>query len=113
MEKAFIGVDFDGTLATYDRYVGPSVVGEPIVKMVEKVKRRLKKKRLVKIFTARVHPSHTVEDIAAAREAITAWCVEHIGQALEIICDKHPKMYEIWDDKAVAVQKNTGECLRW
>ncbi len=30
--SGWIGVDFDGTLATYDGWKGPSVLGEPIPK---------------------------------------------------------------------------------
>ena len=107
--KGYIGVDFDGTLATYERYEGPTVCGKPIEKMVNRVKRWLSEGKTVKIFTARVAPDHPLVEQVAAEDAIKSWCLEHIGEELEVTCIKYASMYEFWDDKAVGVQKNTGE----
>jgi hypothetical protein len=110
-QKGYIGVDFDGTLATYDRYRGPLVLGEPIKLMVERVKEWLRQGKNVKIFTARVSPDHSENDISTSKIAIQKWCKNNIGQELEVTCIKYPNMYEFWDDKAVSVEKNTGEII--
>ena len=108
----FIGVDFDGTLSKYDRFVSPSHTGDPVLPMVNRVQKWLREGKNVKIFTARVSLSHTEEERTEARLAIENWCLTYIGQQLEVIADKDPKMYELWDDKAVSVQKNTGHDMR-
>lgn len=107
--KGFIGVDFDGTLSSYDKYEGPTKTGDPIMPMVDRVKRWLKAGKNVSIFTARVAPAHTITEIAQAESAIEEWCEKHIGQKLPITAIKSPHMYELWDDKAVGVEKNTGK----
>jgi len=63
------------------------------------------------IFTARVYVggSHTSADAEVSRQAIRQWCMEQFGQELEVTCEKDPDIEEIWDDRAVRVEKNTGE----
>lgn len=127
----WIGVDFDGTLATYGTWAGASHVGEPIAPMVERVKRWLAEGREVRVFTARMFPQTVPvndENVAAvvgalqhlggrwgeagvAIDAIRAWCRQHIGQTLTITCVKDYGMVELWDDRAVQVRANTGEML--
>lgn len=104
--QGWIGVDFDGTLAYYDKWVGPHHCGAPIDSMVERVKTWLEDGHTVKIFTARVSIPDQAE---GARAAVTAWCIEHIGRALEVTCIKDTMMLELWDDRCVQVIKNTGE----
>jgi hypothetical protein len=101
------GVDFDGTLAFYETFEGPDVLGEPIPEMVERVKRWLAQGDDVAICTARVHPSHG-DEASVSEVAIRNWCVEHLGQELEVTCMKDPLMEEIWDDRAVRVTANEG-----
>jgi DNA mismatch repair protein MutH len=106
----YIAVDFDRTLATYDHYEGPNKFGKPIPKMVERVKKWLAKGIEVRIMTARVsNANHDYEDIQKARVAIQKWCLEHVGKALEVTCEKDYAMMELWDDRAVGVIPNTGE----
>jgi hypothetical protein len=50
----WVGVDLDGTLATYNTWEGPEHIGEPIPEMVERVKAWRRDGRAVRIFTARV-----------------------------------------------------------
>lgn len=69
----WIGVDFDGTLATYGTWAGASHVGEPIAPMVERVKRWLAEGREVRVFTARIHPLDTC---VAPTEKVVATEVE-------------------------------------
>lgn len=104
----WIGVDLDGTLAEYDEWRGIEHVGAPISAMVERVKRWLEEGRSVKVFTARV--SHA-EERDAVIEAIDAWCQEHIGQILPVTNVKDFGMDELWDDRAVTVEPNTGRAL--
>ena len=57
-KRGHILVDLDGTLAIYNGYVGPTHIGEPVPKMLERVKSWLADGKTVKIFTARAHPAH-------------------------------------------------------
>lgn len=125
MSEAWIGVDFDGTLAEYHGWKNELHVGKPIAPMVERVKRWLAEGRKVRIFTARVWPYVEVidpddvlfsdaEDLnakkaAAAVQVIRGWCEAHLGQALPITCVKDWDMIELWDDRCVQVRANTGE----
>lgn len=108
MARGYIGVDLDGTLAVYEEWRGPAHIGPPIPIMVERVKRWLAAGNEVRIFTARAsHP----EESKVAIPAIKAWCLKHIGVELEVTCVKHYSMIEYWDDRAVAVESNSGEVL--
>lgn len=40
--------------------------------------------------------------------AIHSWCKQYIGQALAVTCVKDYRMFELWDDRAVQVEPNTG-----
>lgn len=126
--SAWIGVDFDGTLAEYGTWVDPMHCGKPIAPMVERVKRWLSEGRTVRIFTARIHPLDRCimpdEVVTAAPAtgvivnradeaklsvlAIRAWCLAHIGEVLPITNVKDYGMIELWDDRAVQVRANTG-----
>ena len=104
--EPWIGVDLDGTLAQYDKYDGTNI-GEPIEPMLTRIKLWLAEGAKVKIFTARV--SH--DEDGEHRRAIDKWCDKHIGQKLETTCTKDFGMVELWDDRAVAVEKNTGKAV--
>jgi hypothetical protein len=107
MTKGWIGVDFDGTLAkTMDwKSHNDGNVGEPIWPMVERVKQWLREDREVRIFTARAGLNADEKHI----EQIDAFCIEHFGIPLPITCSKDFNMIELWDDRAVQVEVNTGE----
>lgn len=106
------GVDLDGTLAVYNKWEGPLVIGAPVPKMVERVRGWLEQKRDVRIFTARVSPislhTNKVTREAVVR-AIMDWCFEHVGARLPVTCEKDLGMLELWDDRCVQVVHNTGE----
>jgi hypothetical protein len=112
--SAWIGVDLDGTLAVYDGWKGPGHIGDPVPLMVERVRRWLSEGRTVKIFTARV-AGHGLPLVGGGWEdAITPikdWCHQHLGQELEITNVKDYGMTELWDDRAVSVECNTGMAL--
>jgi len=103
----WIGVDLDGTLAKYDGFKGPTVIGEPLAPMVDRVKGWLKEGKTVKILTARVSEDPTGE----AKKAIEDWTEKHIGTRLEATDVKDAGMTHLYDDRAVPVERNTGELL--
>lgn len=75
----------------------------------------------VRIVTARVGASGvvlrdgTVDDQCNAekqRALVDAWCVEHIGQSLPITHGKDVMLIELWDDRVVQVERDTGARIR-
>jgi hypothetical protein len=107
-KTGWIGVDLDGCLAKYEGWVNAGHVGEPVPKMLARVKCWLAEGIEVRIFTARVGPQKDVNEAIRAREAIDKWCLEHLGQTLEITATKDFSCFQMWDDRAVQVIPNTG-----
>src|SRR5512139_3162948 len=112
MSEKWIGVDFDGTLATYSKQQGTGL-GEPIPLMVERVKRWLAGGIEVRVVTARVSSRNETnrlkngEDMweaGADRAAIEPWCEQNIGQKIHVTAEKVYAMKELWDDGAVSVE---------
>jgi hypothetical protein len=103
----WIGIDLDGTLAEYHGWVHELHIGNPIPAMVERIKSWLAEGKAVKIFTARIAPMNG-RDMSEVARAIELWCEEHIGQVLPIVYWKDHNMIELWDDRCVQVQRNTG-----
>jgi hypothetical protein len=125
MSRGWIGVDLDGTLAEYTNWAGPTEIGKPIPLMLARVRAWLDAGKEVRIFTARVYPlgylpgdlippadqhifNYEQRVAFAAAHAIHVWCVEHLGRTLPLTCIKDYHMQELWDDRAVQVEKNTG-----
>ncbi len=110
--SGWIGVDLDGTLAQYDGWKGPEHIGAPIPAMVDRVKRWLSDGREVRVFTARawvlLGSAEQQAEGQSIVKAIDAWCAQHIGQTLPVTCIKDFGMIELWDDRAVQVEANTG-----
>ena len=105
--NGWIGVDFDGTLATYNKGMAP-LLGDPIPQMVERIKKWRAKDIEVRIVTARAsHPEFKLAALLAMQE----WCLTHLGEVLEIGCTKTYEMIELWDDRAVQVETNTGKVI--
>jgi hypothetical protein len=112
----WIGVDLDGTLAQYDHWRGEDHIGAPIPAMVERVKAWRAEGREVRIFTARVYEPWVIENgfhtapitKGEAIGFIEAWCAEHLGEVLPIVYMKDSGMIELWDDRCVQVEPNTG-----
>jgi hypothetical protein len=123
------GFALDRTLARYDHWVSPEHIGEPLAPMLEKLKQYLAEGKRCKIFTARVWFDRVLSDVARnrathrpevqaardrraeahrARRAIEDWCVKHVGQKLDVTCQKDPWCLEIWDDIAQPVIANVG-----
>ncbi|MGH2940340.1 MAG: hypothetical protein ACRDPE_19715 [Solirubrobacterales bacterium] len=110
-KRGWIGVDLDGTLAEYDHWEGATVLGAPIPAMVERVKGWLEEGWEVRIFTARAFPEVGRENHDEVIAAIEDWCQEHVGHVMPVTCVKDFGMAELWDDRAVAVEANTGRPL--
>jgi hypothetical protein len=122
--SGWIGVDLDGTLAEYHGW-NDGIIGKPVAKMVDRVKRWIAQGREVRIFTARAfvstydccdaglrltHEPPHIPDCPIG--AIAAWSLEHIGVALPVTCTKDFGMVELWDDRAISVACNTGEIVK-
>jgi hypothetical protein len=108
--QGWIGVDLDGTIAKYDGWKGPAHIGDPIPAMVERVRAWLAAGAEVRVMTARMSTGSRHERDAVAA-AIAAWTLKHIGVELEATCVKDYAMIELWDDRAVGVEPNTGRTL--
>lgn len=94
---------FDGTLAYFDHWRGSQHIGQPIEKMVERVKKWIKAGKRVKIFTARFSKPDYDEKV------IQDWLVKCGIGHLPITNVKDQYMLETWDDQVVQVIPNTGE----
>lgn len=102
-----IAVDLDGTLAHYDGWKGIEHIGEAITRMLARVRRWRVQGHEVVIFTARV--SRENDDRHLAREHIQSWLCDWGLGDLKVTADKSPSFDEIWDDRAVSVEKNVGQ----
>jgi hypothetical protein len=96
------GVDLDGTLAEYHGFKGTKEIGNPIPKMVARVKKWIKNGETVKIMTARAN------DGPAVIANIQDWLEKHGMPRLEVTSRKDHKMIDLWDDRAVQVVPNEG-----
>lgn len=110
-KRKWIGVDFDETLRRYD--------GTPIQAMVNRVQAWLADGVEVRIITARVAPRELSpnDDWIMANggldqvKFVQDW-LESIGlPRLAVQWGKSPGMLELWDDKVVRVEANTGRRL--
>lgn len=108
--SGWVGIDFDGTLAVYGGFKGHDFLGEPVPAMVAKVKELLARGIEVRVFTARVSDPDKRERVRVAI-AIEEWCLQHIGQKLRVTNEKDYAMWCLYDDRCVAVEKNTGRVL--
>lgn len=110
MSKEWIGVDLDGTLAEYDDFVSLTHIGKPIMPMVERVRRWIREGKTVRIFTARW--DETDEGTLGGVLAAIHIFLESVDlPSLEVTNVKDRYMSELWDDRAVAVEANTGRQL--
>ena len=109
---SWIGVDLDGTLAKYGEWNGIEDIGLPIPLMVDRVKKWVEEGKDVRIFTARVCPvGHGLSEIEDSVTMISTWCAKHIGKVLPITCMKDYSMIELWDDRCIQVEHNTGRIV--
>jgi len=102
--SGWIGVDLDGTLARYTGWKGAEEIGEPIPAMMDRVRNWRAHGKTVKIFTARACIPEQIPPIQA-------WLSKHDLDGLEITNVKDFGMIELWDDRCVTVEINTGRIL--
>lgn len=95
----WVGFDFDGTLATHKP--GQQELGTPIAPTCELVRKYLDSGYEVRIVTARAtHKQWNLD--------IRAWCKREFGVDLEVTDRKDFNMLLLYDDRAIAVEPNTG-----
>lgn len=102
MISGWIGVDFDGTLAEYHGWEqNGETPGPPVPAMRVRVVTWLKAGIQVRIVTAR---ASVPEQVAIVEE----WCARNLGMKLPVTDRKDFAMCELWDDRAVQIEMNTG-----
>lgn len=116
--KGWIGVDLDGTLAHYDKWVAWNVIGEIIDPMKQRIFQWLAEGKEVKIFTARAAAAYdncwiTKTQFTRAQMimVIQDWLEANDLPRLEVTWTKDNKMIELWDDRCIQVIPNTGRTL--
>lgn len=118
--SGWIGVDLDGTLAVYDGWRSEEHIGEPVPSMAFRVRKWLADGRDVRIFTARVDGGEVAiamgnvegekfRNVDRIRSIIQDWTEFHFGVRLPVTNKKDYGMVELWDDRAVQVEPNTGK----
>ncbi len=110
--QPWVGIDLDGTLAEYKGWVSPEHIGPPVPKMVELIRSILKDDIEVRIFTARVAGDREGIEPRATKKLIQDWLEKecHLPR-LEVTNIKDFGMVELYDDRAVQVEFNTGELV--
>ena len=103
MGGKWIGFDLDGTLANdvHERWPEP---GPPIPEMYERVKTLIDLGIEVRIVTAR---AASAEQIPIVKN----WLRKHGLGNLMVTNEKDMDMLELWDDRAVQVERNSGKPL--
>lgn len=106
IKAASIAVDLDGTLAEhspgkFDR----NVIGDPVPKMLARVKRWLKEGEAVSIFTARAADPKNIPPVRR-------WLKEHGLSGCDVTNEKTPDMERFYDDRAVSIQRDTGKIIK-
>lgn len=105
----WIGVDLDGTLATYDGFKGADVIGDPIPKTAALVRSWIENGLDVRILTARVTAPDAERDGVVPH--IEAWCLEHFGKVLPVTATKDWLCAFFLDDRCIQVVPDTGELV--
>lgn len=104
--NGWIGVDLDGTLAHYEKgYASKNIIGDPIPSMVSRIQRWIQEGITVKIFTARVYQTPDSVNL------IQSWLLKNGLPKLEVTNEKDYNMLELWDDRCITIQHNTGIIL--
>ena len=104
-EQGWIGVDLDGTLATYSSW--SENIGSPIPNMVKRVKRWVYEGKEVRVFTARGSIGSRLEKNEQLMK-VHDWIEDNIGEPLEVTDRKDPELIRLYDDRVVQVEANEG-----
>lgn len=103
--KGWYAIDLDGSLAEYDVWRGEEHIGEPVPKMLERVKQWITEGKEVRVLTAR---AHSKENIKVVREWLDKNGLPEVG----VTNKKDFQMIELWDDRCVQVIPNTGMSVK-
>ena len=107
----WIGVDLDGTLAFEGDWQGIEHIGTPIPRMVARVKQLIANGEDVRIFTARASRLQSDMELEVAIRHVENWCEQHLGKRLPVTNEKDHFLKYFYDDRAIAVECNTGHVL--
>lgn len=108
--KKNIYIDLDGTVAEYQSgYAKTGYIGYPLQPICNYVKKWINQGHNVVIFTARVDPTKSQEEIDKTVLKIKNWCEKNLGKILQITAIKHRHIDFILDDKAISLVRNTGK----
>lgn len=112
----WVGVDLDGTLAEYHGWHRDGAIDVPVPAMMARVRQWIAEGVDVRIMTARVayqpdSRKDAAEHQAWQRSVINAWLKQHLGRLLPLTATKDYGMIALYDDRAVAVEHNTGRLL--
>ena len=110
-EEQWAGFDLDGTLAKYDGWKGVDHIGDPVPAMVLMARLLHSMGKKVKVLTARVAPRDDGQGGDKARKYVEEWCEKNLGFVPEITHVKDASMAVLFDDRAIAVEQNTGKVL--
>jgi hypothetical protein len=111
-EEPYWWCDLNGTLCFHEKGTpvfnadGEFIIGKPINRMVRRIRRMLSEGLKVKIMSGSVGLGG--EKAAVAETAIRKWCKEHLGRELEVSATITPRCLGLFNDKAIAVIRNTG-----
>lgn len=111
-KKGWIGVDLDGTLAFDHSFDQKGSIGMAVPSMLARVKTWLVQGYEVRVVTARA--CERAKDYKSFKDFSAewlAWCKFYGLPALPLTAEKDFSMIELWDDRAVAVEANTGRAL--
>lgn len=104
MSDAWIGVDFDGTLAEHKF----PKLGLPIPYMFQRVQEWVAQGKNVKIMTAQAARGSEYGTVLERIKLIQDWCEQNGLPRLEVTASKDFNMIELWDDRAIQVERDTG-----
>lgn len=105
-----LAIDLDGTLIPYSHENYHHLYfPDPVPAMAERVVRWIEEGHEVVIFTSRLAFKNI--DRARFELELAVWSKRHFGKELTATCIKEPSFKEIWDDRAVAVEQDTGRRL--
>lgn len=114
-----IDVDFDGTLHDRSVPVDSDGLGPPVPEMLERIRMWLGNGMTVHCFTARVSKAPVrgetkakrIQYVQKQRRILDGWFKKHLGRTIPLTCEKDAHTYELWDDRGVCVERNTGQIL--
>lgn len=104
VNKGWIGVDLDGTLAQYDESIGTRQIGRVCLPMLQRILAWLAAGVDVRIITARASDPDL-------KRSMTSWLIENGLPELDVTDCRDTDLLQQWDDRAVQVEMNTGVLL--